>query len=187
MVPVFALPAHRRSEISYFCTLSDATAYSIADVESGFDYSQLARQAQAEQPGLRHVTVIGGAAEFSALGTLYAGGCVVMARRASPDDAFPLIAAERVTLTSLVPPLAMVWLDAAGAANNSRHHDLSSLTLLQVSGAKFTAEVAQHVAGARLFFAAGIRYGRRADQIYPRRRQRTADRLDPGVDDVERG
>ncbi|AIY40963.1 2,3-dihydroxybenzoate-AMP ligase [bacillibactin] siderophore [Collimonas arenae] len=220
-VPVLALPAHRRTEISYFCAHSEATAYIIADIDGGFDYRQLARQVQAEQAGLRHVIVVGEAEEFCALdslyddpatfpepraddvaflqlsggstglpkliprtpddylysirasadicaltpdtvylcalpvahnftlsspgtlGVLYAGGCVVMARRASPDDAFPLIEAERVTLTSLVPPLAMVWLDAVG--NGDRRHDLSSLKLLQVGGAKFTAEVARRV------------------------------------------
>jgi len=224
-VPVFALPAHRRTEISYFCAHSEATAYIIADVDGGFDYRQLARQVQAAQAGLRHVIVAGEAEEFNALdslydearvfpepraddvaflqlsggstglpkliprtpddylysirasaeicaltadsiylcalpvahnftlsspgtlGILYAGGCVVMARRASPDDAFPLIEAERVTVTSLVPPLAMVWLDALGngKGNRGRRHDLSSLELLQVGGAKFTAEVAQRI------------------------------------------
>ncbi|WP_211473331.1 (2,3-dihydroxybenzoyl)adenylate synthase [Collimonas humicola] len=226
-VPVFALPAHRRTEIGYFCAHSEATAYVIADVDGGFDYRQLARQVLAEQAGLRHVVVVGEAEEFcpldslydeartfpepraddvaflqlsggstglpkliprtpddylysirasaeicaltadsiylcalpvahnftlsspGTLGILYAGGCVVMTRRASPDDAFPLIEAERVTITSLVPPLAMVWLDAAdnsnSNSNDSRRRDLSSLALLQVGGAKFTAEVAQRV------------------------------------------
>ncbi|MDP5008060.1 MAG: AMP-binding protein, partial [Glaciimonas sp.] len=242
-IPVFALPAHRRSEINYFCTHTEAKAYVIADVDGGFDYRQLARQVCAEQTSLQ-VIVMGEAEEFCALdslydalstsqpqpifaepraddvaflqlsggstglpkliprtpddylysvrrsaeicglspdsiylcalpvahnftlsspgsfGVLHAGGCVVMARRASPDEAFPLIAAERVTLTALVPPLAMVWLDAVSNRessrnnnrNNSRdsndsndHHDLSSLQLLQVGGAKLTVEVAQRV------------------------------------------
>ncbi|MFC5475410.1 (2,3-dihydroxybenzoyl)adenylate synthase [Paraherbaspirillum soli] len=222
-VPVFALPAHRRAEISYFCEFAEATAYVIADSDGGFDYRQLARQVSAEVPTLKHVIVAGEAQEFCALdslydspqtfpeprpddvaflqlsggstglpkliprtpddylysirasadicgltpdsvylcalpvahnftlsspgtlGVLYAGGCVVMARRASPDEAFPLIEAERVTLTALVPPLAMVWLDAAASGHGSGKHDLSSLQLLQVGGAKFTTEVAQRV------------------------------------------
>jgi 2,3-dihydroxybenzoate-AMP ligase len=49
------------------------------------------------------------------LGTLYAGGTVVLAPQPTPEVAFPLIAAERVTITALVPPLAIVWLDAAAA------------------------------------------------------------------------
>lgn len=75
------------------------------------------------------------------LGTLYAGGRVVLAPGGSPDLAFPLIERERVTIAALVPPLALVWLDAA----NSLKHDLSSLQVLQVGGAKFSAEAACRV------------------------------------------
>lgn len=224
-VPVFALPAHRRTEINYFCALTHATAYVIADKDGGFDYRELARQVRAELPTLRHVIVAGEAEEFcpldtlydaartfdeprsddvaflllsggstglpkliprtpddylysirvsaeicaltpdsvylcalpvahnftlsspGAFGTLYAGGCVVMTRRASPDQAFPLIETERVTLTALVPPLAMVWLETIDnhRGGGSGRYDLSSLQLLQVGGAKFPREVAQRV------------------------------------------
>ncbi|MDC0707453.1 (2,3-dihydroxybenzoyl)adenylate synthase [Stigmatella sp. ncwal1] len=75
------------------------------------------------------------------LGTLYAGGTAVLALHPSPDQAFPLIERERVTITALVPPLAMIWLDAAKA----RRHDLSSLKVLQVGGARLSAEAAQRV------------------------------------------
>lgn len=76
-----------------------------------------------------------------ALGTLYAGGCVVLARTASPDVAFPLIASERVSITAVVPPLALIWLEAA----QSSQEDLSHLQVLQVGGAKFSAEAAKRV------------------------------------------
>lgn len=75
------------------------------------------------------------------LGTLYAGGRVVLAAGSSPDEAFPLIERERVTITGLVPPLALIWLEAI----SSRHYDLSSLKVLQVGGAKFSAEAARRV------------------------------------------
>ncbi|QRO00437.1 (2,3-dihydroxybenzoyl)adenylate synthase [Archangium violaceum] len=75
------------------------------------------------------------------LGTFYAGGTAVLALNPSPDEAFPLIARERVTITALVPPLAMIWLESAKA----RRHDLSSLRVLQVGGAKFSAEAARRV------------------------------------------
>lgn len=75
------------------------------------------------------------------LGTLYAGGTAVLALHPSPDVAFPLIERERVTLTALVPPLAMIWLEAASA----RRHDLSSLRVLQVGGARLGTEVARRV------------------------------------------
>ncbi len=69
------------------------------------------------------------------------GGRVVLASGGSPDEAFALIEKERVTITALVPPLAMIWLDAKA----SRHNDLSSLQVLQVGGAKFSAEVAKRI------------------------------------------
>jgi 2,3-dihydroxybenzoate-AMP ligase len=64
-----------------------------------------------------------------------------MAPHPSPDTAFPLIAAEGVTHTALVPPLALMWMEAATA----RRHDLSSLTLLQVGGARLSIEAARRV------------------------------------------
>ena len=75
------------------------------------------------------------------LGTLAAGGRVVWSPSPAPDVAFPLVERERVTITGLVPPLALVWLAAAaeGAA------DLSSLRVLQVGGAKLSPEVARRV------------------------------------------
>jgi 2,3-dihydroxybenzoate-AMP ligase len=76
-----------------------------------------------------------------ALGTLYAGGTVVLSPAPSPEIAFPLIAGERVTITGLVPPLAMIWLDAA----KDTEHDLSSLRVLQVGGAKFAEHAAARV------------------------------------------
>ncbi len=75
------------------------------------------------------------------LGTLYAGGRVVLAPGASPDEAFPLIKQEGVTITALVPPLALIWLEAVV----SRQYDLSSLEVLQVGGAKFSQEAARRV------------------------------------------
>jgi 2,3-dihydroxybenzoate-AMP ligase len=52
-VPILALPAHRRSEIAYFCQLAEAKAYFIADRDNGFDYRTLAREVLAEAPS-RH-------------------------------------------------------------------------------------------------------------------------------------
>ncbi|MGG4212941.1 (2,3-dihydroxybenzoyl)adenylate synthase [Paenibacillus sp. FSL L8-0638] len=74
-------------------------------------------------------------------GALYAGAKIVLAPTPSPDDAFPLIEQEQVTITALVPPLALVWLDSA----SSRTCDLSSLQVLQVGGAKFNEEAARRI------------------------------------------
>ena len=74
-------------------------------------------------------------------GALYAGSRVVMCPSPSPETAFPLIEREKVTITGLVPPLALLWLQAAPASR----HDLSSLEVLQVGGAKFMPEGARRV------------------------------------------
>ncbi|SHH53267.1 (2,3-dihydroxybenzoyl)adenylate synthase [Massilia sp. CF038] len=218
-VPVLALPAHRRSEIAYFCQLAEAKAYVIAATDGGFDYRELAREVMRESPSLQHVIVCGDAQELTAfdalydaprsfpcpdagavaflqlsggstglpkliprthddylysvrasaaicgldrhsvylcalpvahnfplsspgtLGVLYAGGRIVLARQANPDHAFALIEAEQVTITALVPPLAMAWLDAAPR----RTHDLGSLQMLQVGGARLSRESALRV------------------------------------------
>ncbi|MGK5545742.1 (2,3-dihydroxybenzoyl)adenylate synthase [Streptomyces sp. URMC 127] len=219
-LPVFALPAHRETEIRHFCAFTEAAAYVIADVSEGYDYRELASKVRAEVPGLKHVFVAGDPGEHTALagvptgpvavpdapaphdlaflqlsggstgvpkliprthddyiyslwgsneicgvdedsvylcalpaahnfplsspgtlGALYAGARVVLAPRPSPDVAFPLIEAEGVTITGLVPPLALVWTEAAAETP----YDLSSLQVLLVGGAKFSEEAARRV------------------------------------------
>lgn len=218
-LPVFALPPHRHSEISYLCRFSGAVGYVIPDFHDGFDYRELAGHVRAEMPELRHVLVAGNPGEFTALsdvdaepeplpepdpgdvamfllsggttglpkliprthndyaynlrasaevcelgpetsylaalpvahnfplgcpgtfGTLHAGGKVVMAPNSSPDEAFELIERERVTITAVVPPLALLWMEAVEWAEE----DISSLRLLQVGGAKFKEEPARRV------------------------------------------
>ncbi len=74
-------------------------------------------------------------------GAVHAGAAIVMAPQPTPDIVFPLIERERVTITGLVPPLALLWLQAAPRSR----HDLSSLAVLQVGGAKFMPEAAKRV------------------------------------------
>ncbi|MFC9179017.1 MULTISPECIES: (2,3-dihydroxybenzoyl)adenylate synthase [Streptomyces] len=219
-LPVFALPAHRESEITYFCEFTGAVAYIVAAEHGGYDYRELAAKTRAQVPALKHVFVAqGDPGAFEALaevaeepvghggprpddlaflqlsggstgvpkliprthddyiyslwgsneicgvdensvylvalpaahnfplsspgslGTLYAGGRVVLCPQPSPEVAFPLIEREGVTITGLVPPLALLWTEAApGSA-----HDLSSLDVLLVGGAKFSEEAARRV------------------------------------------
>jgi 2,3-dihydroxybenzoate-AMP ligase len=217
-LPVFALPAHRRNEISYLCECSKAVAYVISDIKQGFDYRLLAADVLAHVSTLKHVLVVGEPGEFIALrnieaapkhfpapspsevaffllsggttsspkliprthddyayqlrttaqalsfdengvylaalpighnaalgcpgvlGTLLVGGKVVLAPTPSPDDIFPLIEQEGVTLTTLMPSLLNLWLDTAGFFNV----DLSKV-LLQVGGAKLNPETARQV------------------------------------------
>jgi 2,3-dihydroxybenzoate-AMP ligase len=77
------------------------------------------------------------------LGVFAGGGTVVLAPSGSPDVAFPLIERERVTVCAVVPPIALMWMDAVSWSDD----DLSSLELLQVGGAKLAAERAAQVPG----------------------------------------
>ncbi len=92
------------------------------------------------------------------LGVIEAGGTVVLAPSPDPDTAFALIEAERVTISAVVPPLAILWVEAAAGTRR----DLSSLEVLQVGGAKLTPEVARRVQpalGARLQQVFGMAEG----------------------------
>lgn len=75
------------------------------------------------------------------MGVLYAGGRVVLCASPNPETAFPIIEREQVTITGLVPPLALLWMQAAPGKTS----DLSSLQVLLVGGAKFNAEAAKRV------------------------------------------
>ena len=221
LIPVYALPAHRITEIGHFVRRAEAAAYLVAERDAGgFDYRTLARELLAAEPGLRHVVVVGDAAEFTSfatldgertalpgdpdpgsvaflqisggttglskliprthddyiysfrasnaicgigpdsvfmaalpvahnftmsspghMGALHAGARVVLCPTPSPDVAFALIERERVTVTGLVPPLALLWTEAAATTRR----DLSSLELLIVGGAKLTPEAARRV------------------------------------------
>ncbi|KPN20891.1 2,3-dihydroxybenzoate-AMP ligase [Xanthomonas sp. Mitacek01] len=237
LVPVYALPAHRLTEVAHFARKAQAVAYVCAERYEAFDYRTLARELQAEVPAVRHVFVVGDAAEFVSIatldgpretlpgdpdpqsvaflqisggstglskliprthddyiysfrasnalcgidvdsvymvalpaahnfpmsspgffGALYAGARVVLSPGPGPDAAFPLIAAERVTCVGLVPPLALLWADAATKTT----HDLSSLHVLQVGGAKLVPEAARRVVaglGCRLQQVFGMAEG----------------------------
>lgn len=74
------------------------------------------------------------------LGTLLAGGCVVLAAHPGPDCVLPLIAREQVTVCALVPPLALLWLQAGVSSR-----DLPSLKLLQVGGARLDVPSARRL------------------------------------------
>jgi 2,3-dihydroxybenzoate-AMP ligase len=78
------------------------------------------------------------------MGTLAAGGRVVMAPSAKPEDAMAAVEAEGVTVTALVPALAIRWLEA----NADGRFDLSSLRVLQVGGARLVPEVARRIGPA---------------------------------------
>ena len=248
IVPVMALPAHRRMELGYLAAHSEAAAIAVPDRLRGFDHQALAHglaeeamgpwhvlvagdeitpgsidlrrlcapgddpsadraRCDAAPPGSREVAVFllsGGttglpkliarthddyaynaraSAEISGvdsdtvylvslpaghnfplacpgiLGTLLAGGRVLMLPSPEPARAFAAIAAEQVTHTAVVPAVAGRWLEHAdrhGAA------DLACLRVLQVGGARLADELARRVRpvlGARLQQVFGMAEG----------------------------
>ena len=229
IVPVTALPAHRRTELAYLARHAEATAIAVPDRLRDFDHQTLAHDLAYEvreatggswhvlvagddvasasidlhalcapgpgldrlaAPGSRDVAVFllsGGTtglpkliarthddyaynARRSAamagidadtvylvslpaghnfplacpgiLGTLLAGGMVVMLASPEPARAFATIAAERVTHTAVVPAIAGRWLDHAAEHGAG---DLASLRVLQVGGARLADELARKV------------------------------------------
>jgi 2,3-dihydroxybenzoate-AMP ligase len=82
------------------------------------------------------------------MGTLSVGGRVVMAPSAKPDDAMAVVEAENVTITALVPALAIRWLEALEGGRQVRPPNLSSLEVLQVGGARLVPEVARRIGPA---------------------------------------
>ncbi|HEY3259305.1 MAG TPA: AMP-binding protein, partial [Pseudonocardiaceae bacterium] len=76
------------------------------------------------------------------LGTLLVGGRVVIAPSPAPEKAFPLIERAGVTATALVPAITQRWLEYR---ESDTRHDLSSLRLLQVGGARLADHLAAQV------------------------------------------
>ncbi|MFE1561103.1 AMP-binding protein, partial [Streptomyces sp. NPDC058734] len=82
------------------------------------------------------------------IGTLTAGGTVVLADGTDPAACLPLVERERVTATSLPPAAAAAWLDALPSVRA----DVSSLRLVQTGGAPLSRAAAERLAsglGAR--------------------------------------
>jgi salicylate---CoA ligase len=114
------------------------------------DYSYNAR-ASAELCGFDAGTVYLGTLPVShnfplacpgVLGTLLAGGRVIMAASQQPASVFALTEAEGVTVATAVPAVAQRWL---GYAAEHGRGQLGSLRLLQVGGARLADELARQV------------------------------------------
>lgn len=75
------------------------------------------------------------------MGTLYAGGCVVVAHQPTAEHCFPLIERYQVTHTALVPPLVLLWMEAVKLGSKPPY----ALQWLQVGGARLSYEVARRV------------------------------------------
>ncbi|HET6626873.1 MAG TPA: (2,3-dihydroxybenzoyl)adenylate synthase [Nocardioidaceae bacterium] len=94
------------------------------------------------------------------LGTFLVGGRVVMLPSPEPGQALRAIAEEGVTATAVVPAVAQRWMDHR--RESPGEHDLGSLRLLQVGGARLADELAvqvRPVLGARLQQVFGMAEG----------------------------
>ncbi|MFI1202603.1 (2,3-dihydroxybenzoyl)adenylate synthase [Streptomyces sp. NPDC020883] len=143
------LPAPDPADVAFFLLSGGTTGLPKLIPRTHRDYAYNVR-VSAENAGFTghttYLTVLPAAHNYAfgcpgILGTLRAGGKVVLADSGNPDLAFPLIEREGVTVSALVPPLALVWMDAAAGTP----HDLSSLELLQVGGARFEPVAAQRM------------------------------------------
>lgn len=79
------------------------------------------------------------------LGALWAGGTVAMSADPTPTTAFAAIERFAVTITGLVPPLARLWAERAEAGTP---HDISSLEVLLVGGARCPDDLARRLGPA---------------------------------------
>jgi 2,3-dihydroxybenzoate-AMP ligase len=221
VVPVMALPAHRRTELSHLVEHVEAAAIAVPDELAGSDHQGLAHRLGVRRvlvagerlaPGsvdLRALCAPGAPPDFAPaaltgadvavfllsggttglpkliarthndyaynarasasvagvgpdtvylvslpaghnfplacpgiLGTLLAGGRVVLLASPEPARAFATIAAESVTHTAVVPAVAARWLEHAG-----RHGagEVRSLRVLQVGGARMPDELARRI------------------------------------------
>jgi 2,3-dihydroxybenzoate-AMP ligase len=231
IVPVMALPAHRRLELAHLAAQSEAAAIAVPDRLRDFDHQTLARELGKEAPGPWHVLVVGDdvapgsldlralcapgedptadrerldaatpgsrdvalfllsggttglpkliarthddyaynarrSAEVSGvdqetvylvslpaghnfplacpgiLGTLLAGGRVIMLPSPEPVRAFDTIATEGVTHTAVVPAVAGRWLEHVEQHGTAQ---LNSLRVLQVGGSRLADDLARRI------------------------------------------
>ncbi|MEV3987288.1 AMP-binding protein [Streptomyces sp. NPDC049837] len=75
------------------------------------------------------------------IGVLSVGGTVVLVEKPGPAECLSVIERERVTITSVVPTVAQLWLDALPTAQA----DMSSLRLVQICGAPLHRATAERI------------------------------------------
>ncbi|MBL1084123.1 AMP-binding protein [Streptomyces actinomycinicus] len=160
------LPANDPSDVAFFLLSGGTTALPKLIPRTHDDYAYQTRTV-ARQSGLGPGSVYLAAlpVEFNftwgcpgVVGTLSSGGTVVLAPDPTADDCFRLIETERVTLTSVVPTVARLWLEERPWSDA----DLSSLEVLQIGGARLEPELAARITpelGCRLQQVFGMAEG----------------------------
>ncbi|MEU5904150.1 AMP-binding protein [Micromonospora sp. NPDC047467] len=217
-LPVLALPAHRRAELTYLTQYVGAVALVTSDRAPGVDNRAVAQEVRDACPTLRHVLVVGDPGPFLAwsdvraparelarpdpqdvaffllsggttglpkliprthddyafqlrataeamsfdhrhaylaavpvahnaalgcpgvLGALRVGGRAVLSSSPSPDEVFPLMVQERVTLTTVMPAVLSLWAETSAMFDV----DLSEL-VIEVGGAVLHPDLARAV------------------------------------------
>ncbi|MGO1068874.1 (2,3-dihydroxybenzoyl)adenylate synthase [Lysobacter sp. CA199] len=143
------LPAPAADEVAVLLLSGGTTGLPKLIPRTHDDYHYNAR-ASAEIAGLnadsRYLIVLPVAHNFplacpGLLGTLHAGGTAVFCANPDPDHTLEMIERERITITALIPPLALLWLEA----REWNDADLSSLQWLQVGGARLKDESAARI------------------------------------------
>lgn len=163
--PTPDLPALDPSDVAFFLLSGGTTSTPKLIPRTHQDYAyQLRASAAALGVDERSVYLASLPAAHNAalgcpgvLGTLRAGGKVVMASSPSPGDVFPLIERERVTFTTLMPSILKLWIEMT----DFLPADLSGI-LFQVGGAWLDPDVARAVSsklGARLTHWFGMAEG----------------------------
>lgn len=106
ILPLYALPAHRITEIEHFASTGEAVGYVAAERHDGFDYRGLARDLQARVPSVKNVFIVGDAQEFVSLATLSAQGEASSTHPVAPLPsavAFLQISGGSTGLSKLIP------------------------------------------------------------------------------------
>ncbi|MFF3667034.1 (2,3-dihydroxybenzoyl)adenylate synthase [Microtetraspora malaysiensis] len=159
------LPGPRPSDVAFFLLSGGTTGLPKLIPRTHDDYAyQLYAAAEATATGadgcyLASLPVAHNAALGcpGLLGTLAVGGKVVLPRNPSPDVVLDLVESERVTLTTLMPPMVQVWREA----REFFEVDLSDL-VIQVGSAHLSPDLAASITsemGARLTHWFGMAEG----------------------------
>jgi 2,3-dihydroxybenzoate-AMP ligase len=95
VIPVLALPVHRRSEIDHLCKMTEAVGYVIPRRHAGFEFLALADAVREGNPGLRHVLVADALLDDDSPGGLDDAFVRTDGTRIRPGAAYPPEAAYR--------------------------------------------------------------------------------------------
>jgi 2,3-dihydroxybenzoate-AMP ligase len=101
-IPVFALPAHRATELEAFARATDAVAYITSDASSGHDYPSLGRRLRSAVASVQHIVIVGEAEELTGLSSLQGQATKLVGPSAS-EVAFLQLSGGSTSVPKLIP------------------------------------------------------------------------------------